>query len=233
MSLGRHPLRYGVQRLIPVALFVALAAATPVRADELAVHPIFTSAETGLGWFTGYRATIQVRPLGLAIWAGGFTSDHLFVQNGLMQTGGGLYAFAWATRDPSDIANGPVPLHYDKVTPESGSWITFELTLTNGRWAFRYQDASGWHAQGSWAAKTHLSYFFATSEYWGTAHRPFPTQVMKDVQLKIRGAWQTPPMLFFGPDPEQCGHELVWSPGPGQLAFRSVETACHPYIPLW
>jgi len=232
MSLGRHWLLYGVQRLVPVALVLAMGA--PVQADEPAVHPIFVTADVGLaGSWTGYRASVQVRPLTFAVWPGGYLTDGTFVQNGFIKNGDDLYVFAWATTDTSNGDFGVVPLTLRKVDPKPGSWVTFELAWACGRWTFRYQDATGWHAQGSWRSTARLSAFLVANEYWATTAAPFGTQAVRHVKVRASGVWATPKEMAFSATDERCGHDSITSSVPGSLVFRSVEGPCRMYRRLW
>jgi hypothetical protein len=194
-------------------------------------HPIFTSANVDqTGSWTGYRATIQVRPLTYAIWPGGYLSDGTFVQNGFLNNyGEGLYAFAWAI---STAGAEAVPLTFTKVTPTPLSWVTFELAWASGRWTFRYRDAAGWHRQGSWRSNARLEAFQVVNEYWAPEPHPFATQAVRNVQVRDKGGWFSPSMSY-GPPPETCGHDIITSRVRGSLVFRSVEAQCEPYSVLW
>lgn len=210
-----------------IALLLALALLVGVD------HPIFTSAKVDVaGSWTGYQATIQVRPLTYTIWAGGYLSDGTFVQNGLLNNyGEGLYAFAWATHNACCGDEGAVPLTHTRVKPASLTWITFQMVQTKGRWVFRYKDATGWHEQGSWASKATLHSFTVTSEYWAPEARRFETQAVRDVRVRKNGVW-TVPTLSYAPSDETCGHEDIISKTKGNLVFKSIETPCTWYKEL-
>jgi hypothetical protein len=220
-------------RPVKAAAGLALAAAILIpiaSASASAIHPIFVRAdiETAGAW-TAYRVSIQVRPLAFAIWPGGYLADGTFVQNGMLVQSDGLYAFVWATRDGYRTSvSDPVPLTLTRITPKTGSWVTFEMSWDAGRWTFRYQDADGWHVQGSFTSRSLLKSVQFVNEYWAETWRSFPIQVMHGVAVRSASTW-TSPSLVHSPSPEACGHESITRSAPASLTFQPAEIVCRPY----
>lgn len=234
-----------------IATLAMLTLATPASADSGSAawadpaveHPYFVRTDTqSAGTWTGYSAAIQVRPLTYAVWPGGYLDDGIFVQNGLIYFDNALYAFAWATGDtagPVDI--GPFPLTLTKITPKAGSFITFQLIRlkygTGTTWMFRYQDALGWHNQGTFErpTKTTLRSVQYMVEQWAVTNPKFETQVMRRVSVREGEpmTWVRPSLAYSSMSDEQCGHESVTASAPASLVFRSIETPCVSYRRLF
>lgn len=218
---------------IIIAALAVLTLAPATRAAE--AHPYFVRADTSAaGTWTGYSAAIQVRPLTYAVWPGGYMSDGTFVQNGLVTFDGNLYAFAWATGVDQEV----LPSTFTKINPLAGSFVTFQLIRLkySDTWMFRYQDATGWHNQGTFTrpAGTTLHSVQYIVEQWAVTNPPFETQVMRRVSVREGEpmSWVRPSLVYSSTD-EQCGHETVTASAPASLVFRSIETTCVSYKPLF
>ena len=237
-----------VKRLLPLLLALLLSSpASMVKGDTYGPRFVSANAATSGAWY-GYTAKVQVRPAGtvssiLAVWPGGYMSDGLFVQNGMLMPGtayslpGEALIFAWATYNTASSSGGPVPLVWISVPNATlYSWYTFQLThsAVNDKWYFRYQDPAGvWHTQGAFAGNGRTLYSFgANTEYWSAGTETFGTQAMQAVRVYSGSSWVLT-STAYGPPASQCGHETIQSATPGNLVFKAVEGQCVPYAILW
>lgn len=243
-----------------VILVIAAALLSPVPvtadsgsagwADPTEAHPYFVRADTQQsGAWTGYRATIQVRPLTYAVWPGGYLEDGTFVQNGLVHPyldyPDSLWAFAWAPNggaypavEELVVADlGPTRYDFGPTTrgtiAKPGSWITFEMYWSRGIWTFRYQDATGWHKQASFRSNSKLRSVQFMVEQWGVTNPAFRTQVMRDVQVRTAaGKWIAPNLAYSSGSDEQCGVEQITRTAPSSLVFKMATNApCYKSLP--
>jgi len=240
MSLGRHWLLYGVQRLVPVALVLAMGA--PVQAVEPPPsYGVWTQVATeNSGSWTGYSARLQVRygASGVAFWPGGLLTDGTFVQSGLIQPGplnDCTYVFAWAapagSAHPHEEAKMPVVqtcVHNARV----GSWYTFQLFRSGATWTFRYQDPAGaWHTQGRFTDKASLYTVNVTVERWTAIASSFYTQVATNFMVRRGTTWAYVPTAYGSG--AGCDMEKVTSPRAGSVTFVYGPAACRLYRRLW
>jgi hypothetical protein len=222
---------------------VALAAALSIPATAATDHPIFVTAAAGTtGAWTGYTATVQVRPdtTGMYVWPGGYLADGTFVQNGMLMPGspftqpGEARLFAWATTNTGDSELGPFPLAWVSIpNARLYSWWTFQLVRRADHWTFRYRDPAGlWHRQGSFTSRAALDVFTVNAEYWASGPVRFGTQVVRKALVRVGSRWVLASMAH-GPPSDQVGREEITSACPGNAVFRSVSGPRVFYRVLW